>query len=422
MAHILNKTFISDQNFKMKRVHTMKVYKTHDLELMMKTRGEDEIREINERTVRLSLSKSAPFYNGSKGESVILQQIEDRLRQLKKKGITSLKQCLEHYPTGAETLFDLFRMDITARILDLADITPYVANVIQNDAFTDPCYARWFFEYVAYFDKITGRGDPVNMLETKTGDQETMSFEIYGVGFEQDLYNQLFNNIFDAQKVTRAIARGYVLRKNSLVLNPILNFSYPTPKTVTTATGGTYEQNVYDTLQSAINKLGLLRDYQTGEYVDVMEGITLMIHTTQVRGVNRCINGGLTPGSTIKNINPINEITRILPSQTRYQFYGNKRKEFKGCSQNQFFMFIPRKYFWLGLKRDLTHVTGPGDTFGITSKKEAWYFVPTTYYQQFFGGSKSDKASSKDPTVMCQDHGWIVTGELPTPETAGEDT
>lgn len=415
MATILTRKKISSINYKDKLVRQMKVYRNHG-DSILKNQESNEIETLNGRTVRLTLSKKYPRYAGSASEAMLKDKIEKCLRLCRKAGITSLKQNITHYPAGAENLFDLMRMDITARIMDLADYTPYIANIVQNDAFTDPWSAQWFHKYVAPFLEFTGRGDPVNLVQIKTGDKESLYFSLYGVGFEQDLYNQLFNNIFDAMKVTQAVAEGYVLRKNYIVFNPVFTFLYPAAKTVTTATAGTYMENIYDTFQNAITTLGLLRDYQTGEYIDVMSGLTLLVHPTRVRHINRAINGQLTPGSQVKNFTPINEITRIIPYQTRYQFYGNKRIEYTGCGMNDFYLYVPQMYYWLGLKRDLTHVTGEGDTFGITSKKEAWYFVPTIYNTQHFGGDTSAEETSNDPTVMTQDMGYIVHGTLPTVE------
>lgn len=418
MAEILNAKTIAKINFETQRAREMRIYSNHGENVKVNPNEPYEIREVNGRKTRLILAKSSPIYEGSAGQAELKTKIEDCLRLCRKKGV-SLKTNITHYPAGAENLFDLMRMDITARILDMQDITPFIANIVQNDNFTDPTSVQWLYKYTAYFDEFTGRGDPVNLIQIKTGDKDSFYFTFWGVGFEQDLYNQLFNDIFSAMKVTEAVAEGYVLRKNSLVLNPILNFNYPAPKIVNPVTTGTYEENIYDTMQAALTALGLLMDFQTGEFVDVTQGVTLMIHTTKVRHVNRAINGGLTPGVQVKNLKPISEITRILPNQPRFQIYGNKRMPYQGCGMNQFFMFVPNMYFWLPFKRDLTHVVGEGDTFGITSNREAWYFVASMWADHFFGGDRSSPTNQANhPTTLCQNTGWIVTGELPTVEEA----
>lgn len=68
------------------------------------------------------------------------------------------------------------------------------------------------------------------------------------------------------------------------------------------------------------------------------------------------------------------------------------------------------------IKRDLTHKTGPGDTFGLTSDREAWYFCDSLYNDQFLGGDSTDDATSD--TTIAQEDGYIVKIALPDDEEA----
>lgn len=418
MAVILNERTVQKLNYKNKTYRTMKVYKNHDNPGIFSVNEQLEIREIDGRKIRLTMSKKSPRYDGSAAQALLLSKIEDCLHKCKAAGITSLKQNISHYPAGAENLFDYLRMDITARILDLIDLTPYICNTVQNDAYTDPFWAQWFYKYAAPFFDFTGRGDPVNLVQIKTGDRESIHFTFSGVGFEQDLYNQLFNNIFEATKITQAVAEGYTLRKNDIVFNPVFTFAYPANKLVPAVTTGTYEENIYETLQNALDTLGVLLDFQTQTEIDI-SNVSIICHSTRVRRINRAINGQLQNGSQVKNLTPISEITRIIPYNSKHIYYGNKDILYQGCGVNDFYMFVPQMYYWLALKRDLTHVTGPGDTFGITSMREAWYFVWSILNTQFFGGDESDPETSEDPAVMTQQHGYIIHGTLPT---SGEET
>jgi len=412
MAQILNAKEIARYNFKNKVARQIKVYNSSG-KAMWSTNKNHEIEMIDKRQIRKTISKASPTYKGSAAYYEMWNKIESRLKLCKKAGISSLKQNITHYPAGAEDLFDLLRKDITARVLEMTDWTPFIANIEQNDNFTNPYNPQWLYKYVAPFGEITGRGDPVRLVQIKTGAKESMYFTIEGVGFEQDLYNQLFNDIFEMRKVTEAIAEGYVLKKNDYVFNPIFNFGYGATKVVAAVTAYTYEQNLYDTIQNAIETLGLLQDFQTGENIDILSGLTLICHSTRVRGLNRSLNGELRNGSEVKNLSAVKEITRIIPYNTKYQNYGNERIEYEGCARNVAYLCVPHKFNWLALKRDLTHVTGPGDTFGITSDRESWYFVPSVYNTQFFGGDENDPLTSEDPTVMTQAYGYIVAIELP---------
>lgn len=418
MITILNKQGVAKFNAENNRSRTIKVYNTHGKKAMFSPNAQHEIREH-----RKTVSKKNFVFVGSAEHAEILNKIEDKIKLCRANGITdlaSLKRNISHYPSGAEDLFDLIRLDITARILDEQDITPFIAEVVQRDDFTDPTNGQILYEYCAPFGEIEGTGDRVNLVQIKTGEKDSIYFTIYGVGFEQDLYNQLFNNIFDMQKVTKAVSKGYVLRKNNLVMGPIIGFNWPPEKVINPETAYTYEQNIYDTIQLAIDTLGNLQDYQTKEFIDIMGGLTLICHSTKVRALNRALNGELRNGSEVKNLSAVREITRIIPFNTKYQYYGNKRLEYPGCEKDVAYLCVPRMYNWLALKRDLTHITGPGDTFGITSEREAWYFVASVYNNYFLGGDKDDPQTSEDPTVLTREHGYIVKIDLPEqiePET-----
>ena len=58
MAEILNKATIAKINHETKRARTMKVYDNHGKSCMKSINGPHEIRNINGRPIRLSLSKS----------------------------------------------------------------------------------------------------------------------------------------------------------------------------------------------------------------------------------------------------------------------------------------------------------------------------------------------------------------------------
>lgn len=413
MLQILDENTLKEINRNEEKSHTIKVYKNHGLNLFKQE--SQEIEQLSGRQVRRTVTKTWFTYEGSSAEAKMLNRIEHQMKVCKANGIDTFDKLLlnvSHFPSGAGDLWDSMRIDITARILDEPDLTSYIARVVQNDGFTDPINVQWLLDYVAVFGEFDGRGEHVNMVQITTGDTESISFTILGVGFQTDLYNTMFNNIFEMQKVTRAVAKGYMLKKNDLVFAPVFDYPYPANKIVPDDTdGNTHEERMYNTFQSGITALGNLRDYQTLALHNVNSNLSLIIHSTRVRDTVRSIRGGLTPGSNIKNINPINEVTRIIPYNERIQRWGGKLITYEGCDPSQAYLYIPAdNYYWLALKRDLTHVTGPGDTFGVLGDKEAWYFVPSVWNTQFFGGTA---VHNDDPTVMTRDYGYIVRMTLP---------
>lgn len=416
MPIILNKEYIRKFNKENEVSRQMKVYQTHGKNIWNK--GGSLVVKKN------TVGKKSLVYVNSSAFFEIQNKLEDRIKKLNAAGINEWKQIakmnISHFPAGAEDFFDLIRIDITARVLEEMDITPFIANIIQRDDFTNPTNGQWLHPYEAPFKEIDGTGDRVPLVQIKTGAGASVYFTIYGVGFEMDLYNEMFNNIFDMQKVTSAVARGYILKKNDLVVSNIIGFNWPASKIINPEITYTYEQNIYDTIQLAIDTLGQLKDPQTHEEVDIMSGLTLICHSTKTRALNRSLNGELRNGSEVKNLSAVREITRIIPYNTKYQYYGNERITYQGCGKNTAYLLIPKQYLYLALKRDLTHVTGEGDTFGLTSEREAWYFCAATYATQFLGGDKDTETSSEDPTEMTQEYGFIVRIDLPEltePET-----
>jgi hypothetical protein len=411
-AIILNKENIKKYNFEHKRANIMKVYSRHD-EAAINEKENSEIRDK-----RRVVTMSDLDWIGTKKYYEHWNKIEDCVKAIKAKfdSPDEMKRNISHMPSDADSFFDLIRQDISRRILEKPDVTPFLCNVIESGEFTNPTTVQWLLDYVAPFLEFKGTGDPVNLAQQKTGVKDTVSFTLWGVGFVSDLYNALFNNIFSMQKLNEAVARGYILRKNDNVLSPIFDFTFPSNKLVTASTAGSLEENYYDTIQNAIALLGQLKDYQTDQEIDVTSGLLLMCHSTRVRGINRAINGNLRNGDEVRNLEAISEIARILPYNTRTETYGNKTITYQGCSRDYAYLCVPREAYWYLVKRGLTHVTGPGDVFTFSSQKEAWYFVDSKYNDLFIGGDAQDAAPSG--ASIAKEYGYIVKVALPEDDEA----
>ena len=405
-ALILNKTNIAKYNCDRKLERMIRGYNNNSVF--------SESKVINQKRV----TAASPEWVGTAAYNKLWTMIEDRVKLIRNKfdSPDAMKRNITHMPADASDFFDLIRLDITRRIMEKGDVTPFLCTVLNSDAFTNPTSVQWLLDYVAPFLPFKGTGDPVNLVQVKTGVKDSVSFSIWGVGFEQDLYNELFNNIFSMQKVNEAVARGYILRKNNNVLAPIFDFSFGAVKSVVADTTGSLEDNYYSTLQRAITTLGQLKDYQTDQEIDVSSGLLLICHSTRVRGINRAINGQLQNGAQVRNLSAISEISRILPYNQVTHKYGDATITYKGCSRDYAYLCLPKETYWHMIKRDLTHKTGPGDTFGLTSDREAWYFCDSLYNDQFLGGDSTDDATSD--TTIAQEDGYIVKIALPDDEEA----
>jgi hypothetical protein len=410
---ILNTEGIKRYNFENKIAHVMKVYNRHDLNSLSKAES-FEIRD-KRRVVNMGNLQ----WVGSEGYFQHWNKIEDRVNSIRAKfnSPDELKRNIAHMPSDATDFFDLIRLDISRRILEKPDVVPFICNVVSNDSFSDPTGVQWLLDYVAPFLEFKGNGAPVNLAQIKTGIKDSVSFTLWGVGFESDLYNELFNDIFSMQKLNEAVARGYVLRKNDTVLSPIFNFNFPDNKTITASTAGSLDQNYYDTFQNAITVLGQLFNWITKQEIDVTSNLMVICHSTRVRGINRAINGNLRNGDEIRNLDAISEIGRLLPYNTRTEKYGDETITYQGCSRDVAYLLLPKEAYWYLEKRGLTHKTGPGDVFSLSSDREAWYFDDSIYNDLFLGGDAESSETASD-TAVSQLDGYVVKVNLPDDDEA----
>lgn len=409
MAITLSRKEIAKYNCENKIAKHCKVYRTSG-DSIWTANQEHEIRLIpdTKRNVRHVVTAKNPIYEGSESEARFLSKIEDRIKIIKKKfsNPAEMKRNISHMPEDAQDFFDLIRVDVTRRTLARADIVPFICRVESNADFTNPLDSQWLLEYAAPFKKFEGKGDKVNLVQIKTGEKESIYFTFWGVGFQQDLYNMLFNQIFSMGRVDDAVARGYVARKNDTVISQIINFAYPAEKQVAAASSGSVEQNYYDTLNNAIEALGLLKDPQTNREIDILSGLALLCHSTKVRTINRVINGNIQNGDEIRNLTPLTEIAQIIPYNGDTITYGEEVIDYPGIAKDKAYLFVPRSAFWYLLKRDLTRETGPGDVFSFSSDRDAWYFVDAIWATQFFGGDTGGTTTTKE-------QGYIVEIALP---------
>lgn len=428
MALILTRENIEKYNIDNSIAGIVKVYNNHGIDAIWSKSEKDQKEEIingtkymfNADEIKSKLIKNKNYklnhivvaqepYKNSGAEARNLQKINDKIRLIKKKfrSPSELKQNISHMPEDAADLFDIIRIDITRRTLARADIVPFICQIVRNDRFQNPQDVKWLFEYAAPFKKFEGKGDKVNLVQIKTGDKEAVYFTFWGVGFEQDLYNMLFNEIFDMGRVNDAVARGYIARKNDTIISQILDFVYPTEKIVPADTSGdSLDDKYYNTFSNAIDIIGSLKDPQTNREIDI-SGLSVLCHSTRVRQINRAINGRLVNGDTIKNLDALGEISRLIPYNGDTIIYGNEQLDYRGIPKDKAYMYIPGANFWYLEKRGLTRETGPGDVFSFSSDKDAWYFVDSSYATQFFGGA--DGATTEE-----KEQGYIVEVNLPT--------
>ena len=126
-------------------------------------------------------------------------------------------------------------------------------NGINSAATSQTVSIREFLDPVGYFEEIRGTNDHVPMMD-KLASSETMELKIVGLGYKDSLINILGNTLDNPSGVNRAFARALVIEKNREVLAPILGANYA-GNSIPAATGGTFLQNLYDTLFKAVATL-----------------------------------------------------------------------------------------------------------------------------------------------------------------------
>ena len=178
----------------------MKVYRNKS----NRAKSDDEIREIDGRPVRCIIDPTGAkslAWKGTAAYEIHWDKIRHIMNKVKEhfKSVDNWKRNLEHMPPGTEELFDLLRIDITRRKMEILDLVGFVATEEINEDYDNPITLQWLLDYVAPFKEFEGTGDKVNLVYTRLGDKTSIYFALAGVGFHQDLYNILFNKIFQMQ-------------------------------------------------------------------------------------------------------------------------------------------------------------------------------------------------------------------------------
>ena len=415
MAHIITKEFITEQNIKNGILRDSKIY-NHDSGNINKDSVfrnsdciEDKIKSIH--VPETGWKKNSKAWSELWNRAEDLQKIIKKNAKIKREG---KKINIIHMPPEAQNFWDLMRIDITRLVMTGTDLSSFFATVIQNDGFDDPTKIQMLYEYGAPFLPFSGTGDKVKQIYTQLGAQDSVTFNFWGIGWERDLYSQLFDKIFDAQKINRAIARGYIARKNDRVIYPILNFVFPATKIVTAySSGDSVEDNYYTTFVNALRVIAKLYDPQTEKHINTLGGLSVACNSLKTDIISMVTSGRLQNGSDLRNLEPLSKIRRIIPYDGDKIPYLPDPIEFDGIDENVAYLFVNGAPKWYLLKRDLTSQAWAGESFSFSSDRNASYFVDSRYDEEFLGGADGSGGSGpeeEDP----ERQGFIVKINLPS--------
>lgn len=402
---ILNKSEMAKQNIG----HTER----HDLFLgdMKQNVESREGVEAPGTSSRIITVESAD-YQGSEGFAKLWNGIEEDLGKLKKNEATF--DAAQYY-----ALVDKLRIDVTRRRFDYMDLTGMMNQEISNPRFSKSVTLDEFLPFGAAFVENNLAGDGVELASQAYGSTGSVTMQGYAAGFADTLENRLYNmDIFSLQRVNDAIARGNVAKRNDLSVGimpakTVANSFDASNKQAADAGGATAEDKLYITLDNAIEKLLSQKDPQTGQVIRAPE-MFLMLHPSDMRRVERVINGQLTKASgAIVNREPLREITTIFPYYGDSIKVGKKTYTYAGNTAKKAYLFVPRIGYTL-VKRPLTQQISSGSAMNLSTEQYAWYWVQTSYTDEFFGSSNAAvKAACNTAYGSGDNFGFVVECTLP---------
>jgi hypothetical protein len=361
----------------------------------------------------LKITDPAKKYHNSDTEYEMWRTIKN-LRDKLKANSNDLKKNMIEFPADYYTLYQAIITDLTRVRADLPDWTGQLSNeTIRLDA-PNPMPIREMLEFAGKMEKYVV-GQPAPLVQEKTGQKESIAIDLYDIGYTRSLYSVLFDlEIFQMQKVIRAVARAYTGLRNSLVWNPILNATWDASQIVTAdTTGTTYDEILYNTLLKAYMQISLLLDCQTRQDIAVPR-LALGVRNRPIAWyINRIMNGGLVPSqaAAVRVFAPL-DIAEIWPYPGDAWTWGKDPVSYPGIDADTAYLFVPGSAgspYYTIVKAPLTMEVGRGGVLTHDQEQRAWYSGQGNYVGEFLGSSGEFTAQ------FPHGYGHIVKIELPTP-------
>jgi hypothetical protein len=376
----------------------------------------DVIRLANGQKLESLVVASSERWENTEGYAKHWGRIEALLKTVKNQ--IERRVNISEFPADYYTLVDMIRMDITRRRLEALDFTGELTQEITNAAFSRSVRLDEFIPFAGAFAEMKATGDQVPMVQQKTGETGMVSMHIYGLGHERSLEDELYNtSIFSLEKVNAAVARAFTGLRNDLSLGQLVALTlaggWAPSQQVAAQSGGanaTYDQNLYLTLKEALRVLYGLRDPQTGQEI-VAPRVVLVVGGNVIEwDIQRIMRGQLNkPNSEISNLESL-PIDQIWKYKGDTLYVGPKTVSYPGVPANTAYLLVPgpagSPAFTL-VKRGLTQEVGRGDVLQLARDKRAWYFVQTSYGEEFIG-------SSSQVLGLGAGFGYCVEITLPT--------
>lgn len=329
----------------------------------------------------------------SAGYFELWNKIEDKLKSIK--SMYDRKVNIAQFPDDYYDLIDMMSMDITRRRSQERDYTALATNEITNVNFSKSVSLKEFLPYAGAFERNYTSGDPVPLIQQKTGEKGSIEMEAAAIGWQRSLEDEIYNlDIFTMQKVMEAVTRAHVGLRNDLCIGMLIaitagaGFANIQQQPAIVVAGQTAEENIYQTLDTAIDRLANLIDPQTRQPIDVPR-MVLACRPNDVRRVNRAINGviNLYRGKP-SNYAALTEIGEIWPYRGDVIYRGPDTITYSGIAENIAYLFVPGSAgspWYTLVKRQLTQEIGNGSVLDLAREQRAWYFIQSRYAKEFLG-------------------------------------
>ena len=183
-----------------------------------------------------------------------------------------------------------------------------------------------------------------------------------------------------AKKVNNAVAIGETGKKDDVALKPIFNYSYSAAaKTAANVTGATREENLYLTLEDAIDEIGLRRDPVTQDRLNA-SNITILAGPTDARRISRVVGGFTNVDQNVKKRPALSEVTRIVGYEGARIRGRSKDTNYTDVPEGIAYMMIPNRYMLLAAKRRLQmDIDMNPNVLRLARQQLAWWYAEAQY-------------------------------------------
>jgi len=281
-------------------------------------------------------------------------------------------------PVDWANLWDALRVDISIRVAAQPTVRENFYNMLNNPGATRTMNVTELYGPAFKFMRNNGEGQPVNQGEYLAGASETVTHYLYATGFTRTLIDELYNNSFDAQKVSEGVAIAYNAERDDLSISPILNFAYSGvagSRTPADATSNASRQELlFNTLENAIDHLGRRYDPVSKKFVKAND-LAILCASEDATHIQRVVSG-LPSGDGSKVLPPISQISSIVAYDDTTITGRVKDYTFTGVTRGKCYLVKKNRYMNVSIKRTLQMESDMRpDVATLAREQQSWYFA-----------------------------------------------